>query len=237
MNTGFSIKEAKQHGAFVVIPLVYSAFIIPITQSILGLTGISSGATAGTVQILSMIIALVTAAIFQNMIMRDNNKKLWGYFACSTSAGHKGYMLTKFSFVLACAFFNLIGSVAACTVYAGLTSRTGENSFSFTCKVGVMLFAFQLIARAIDIPVIIRFGEKKGSIIKMIAVMVLILSYVVLVIIDPEASSLYSKLTGLIRSAGEAWFVPVLLGVGAAAYVLSYFVTCKLYIKGIENAE
>ena len=238
MRKGFSIKEVKQHGVLVFMPLAYSALIVPFSQYFLEMTGIFSEQTASTVQIFSMLIALVVAAIFQNIIMRDGNKKLWGYFVCSTPAGHKGYLLTKYSFVLACALFNLIGSVTACTVYAALTGKAGANSFAFTCKLGFVLFAVQLILRAIDIPLTVRFGEKKGSMIKLISLMVLIILYVVLIIIKPETSTLLAKLTkSLISSAGKAWFVPLLVTTGAAVYGLSYFLTCKLFIKGIENAD
>lgn len=238
MRKGFSIKEVKQHGVLVFMPLAYSALIVPFSQYFLEMTGIFSEQTASTVQIFSMLIALVVAAIFQNIIMRDGNKKLWGYFVCSTPAGHKGYMLTKFSFVLACGVFNLIGSVAACTYYAGLTGRAGANSFGVICKLGFALFALQLILRAIDIPLTVRFGEKKGSMIKLISLMVLIILYVVLIIIKPETSTLLAKLIkSLISSAGKAWFVPAFVGVGAAAYAVSYHITCKLYIKGIESID
>ena len=236
--TGFIRKELKHHGGITVLSLICTAIVLPFSAFFLETSGIFSVLSAGTVEIFGMLVSLVIAALFQSMIMRDGNKKLWGYFVCSTSAGHKGYLLTKYCIVLACAVFNLVGSVTACTVYAALTGKAGANSFAFTCKLGFVLFAVQLVLRGIDIPFTVRFGEKKGSMIKLISLMVLILSCVLLVIIYPPTDSLFTKLTNSLKSsAGEGWFVPLLVTTGAAVYGLSYFLTCKLFIKGIENAD
>ncbi|MBQ1904142.1 MAG: ABC-2 transporter permease [Ruminococcus sp.] len=235
MQKGLCIKEIKQYGVLVFMPLIYSALIVPFTWYFLEVYIFGNAAAAA---IGAVILSFVAAAILQTIIIRDVRNKMWGYFVCSTSAGHKGYLLTKYCFVLACALFNLVGTAAACTIYAGLTNTSDVISLRFTCKLTLILFSVQLFMRAADIPLTVRFGEKKGSIVRLIAVIAMIICCTVLVIIIPEAGSVFTKLKNIISSSsGEVWFLPTLAGISTAAYVLSYFISCRVYIKSLENVE
>lgn len=235
MQKGLCIKEIKQYGVLVFMPLIYSALIVPFAWYFLEVHIFGNAAAAA---IGAVILSFVAAAILQTIIIRDVRNKMWGYFVCSTSAGHKGYLLTKYCFVLACAVFNLVSAAAACTIYAGLTSTSDVISLRFTCKLTLILFSVQLFLRAADIPLTVRFGEKKGSIVKLIAVIALILCYALLILIKPETSIALTKLKNSISSnSGEVWFLPALAGISTAAYVLSYFISCRVYIKSLENVE
>lgn len=235
MQRGLCIKEIKQYGVLVFMPLIYSALIVPFAWYFLEVHIFGNAAAAA---VAAVILSFAAAGILQIIIIRDVRNKMWGYFVCSTSSGHKGYLLTKYCFVLACALFNLVGTAAACTVCAGLTNTSDVISFRFTCKLALILFSVQLILRAIDIPLTVRFGEKKGSIVKLIAVIAVIICCTVLVIIIPEAGSVFTSLkNALTASSTKAWFLPTLAGISTAAYVLSYFISCRVYIKSLENVE
>lgn len=92
----------------------------------------------------------------------------------------------------------------------------------------------QIILCALDIPFTIRFGDKKGSSVKAIISVLLVIMFIIIFLIDPVA------LTDILNNFlfnGEmppfmGWILPV---ISIASFVVSAMISSKLYMKGVEQ--
>ena len=120
---------------------------------------------------------------------------------------------------------------------------TGETTLHMNSLLFLMLFV-QMFLRSVDVPFLVRFGSKYGK-------YVLILSYI-LILFAVLLTSMYvpafeNMIEGIwdwcIRLMNgeleeEALFIVSLLPpVSIAAYVISYRISCRLWLKGVANYE
>ena len=120
---------------------------------------------------------------------------------------------------------------------------TGETTLHMNSLLLLMLFV-QMFLRSVDVPFLVRFGSKYGK-------YVLILSYI-LILFAVLLTSMYvpafeNMIEGIrdwcIRLMNgeleeEAQFIVSAFPVAAiAAYLISYRVSCRLWLKGVANYE
>lgn len=191
-----------------------------------------------------LIMSVILASGLISNIFMNESKKLVGYFIIASPNGIKSHILHKYfmSIILTSAFTAstfVAGEIYKAVYYSVTNTEAKSLSFAF-----IMMFLVILITAAFDVPFIVRFGVKKGSILKITAMIALAIILVLLFSYVPEkiTDSIMDKLVGFFKKImtkdikelkSDAMIItPV---VCAVLYVLSYKVSCALFKKGISS--
>lgn len=197
-----------------------------------------------------MIIKLVfTAAIFfiagisQSIFFESDEKKKWAYFVASTPESVAGTLYTKYVAVFMVTWLGFI----YCFVVDYAFCAFSEDSS--VVSIAMILIYGQIFLRAIEIPFWVRFGTKRGSMVKAAFVLVIIFAAIIYALfgdlsIFSSEESLMDKIIGFVTKFIEGdvpdWVVLVqgfFPFAAAALYYLSYKISCKLYLKGVEEFD
>ncbi|MCH5192600.1 MAG: ABC-2 transporter permease [Oscillospiraceae bacterium] len=191
--------------------------------------------------------AAFTAAVFfltgaiQQIFFQSDEQKKWAYFVSATPKSVSGMLWTKYTVVFMtsgiCFIYCFIADCALC-IFA-------EDSM--VAQIAVQLIYIQLFLRAIEIPFWVRFGTKRGNMVKAFFVLVIIFA-VILYLLFGDLSifraglmdRLYRMLTDFMEGNVPDW-VFLVQGIfpfaAAALYYLSYKISCRLYLKGVEEFD
>ena len=245
--TGFFYKELRQNRQGILVVLLLPVFILVLIAVMIALTRWSnpeemSGSlvavfTSKGVRGAAAAVGAFIASSMLTGVFQGDDKKLWACFVTSTPAGVKGAMYYKYVLL----FFMNVLYLAVWYVmdYALMTLRF----FSLGEEIGgllnlhVTLFFLLLFLSALDIPFIVRFGAKKGSIIKISMVIGISLLLVLVYALLPE--EVQEKLINFVMNIyngnmgnGLTLFLSVCPWIALSAYGISYKVSCKLFLKG-----
>jgi hypothetical protein len=118
---------------------------------------------------------------------------------------------------------------------------SGTESARIT-NVFILMFFMLIFFNSIDIPLMIRFGQRKGSIIKTTAT--LIIATVGVVIFDnmPDKYQeiFFNAINGVLKGQASdemLLITPICILLCLAAYPISYNISCKLFMKGVNNYD
>ncbi|MBR1750483.1 MAG: ABC-2 transporter permease [Ruminococcus sp.] len=190
------------------------------------------------------LIAFFISSSVVTGILQGDDKKIWAYFVTSSPQGVKGYLFNKFSVYLAATISFLLSIFATDGILYVIRYLAFDNKNEMNLRLYVTVFFAYLLITAIDIPLIIRFGTKKGSIIKttamlLIATIAIVIFSVVIsegaryrLIQDLQKLLYGGELKGLLNK------IKMILPFAAcASYAASYFLSCKLYLKGVAAGD
>lgn len=236
--TGFIYKEYKQNKlllvSVVLIPFV--VYMIPFFL-LFGMAEKGSNENNQVLFTLTIIIGYIALAVIQSLTFRGDDTKKWGYFIASNPEGIKGYLYTKYMMVLGMglffSFFMAVAEMVSEVIYESLYHRSLLPMNSLY----MILFLVQLIFAAIDIPFIVRFGVKMGSIIKTVIITSLVLIFTAAFVISPAAVVNTFNSIGKIFSGeiSRLVFTSMFPYLSFVLFYLSYKVSCVIYMKGVEN--
>ncbi|MGN1135918.1 MAG: ABC-2 transporter permease [Oscillospiraceae bacterium] len=194
------------------------------------------------------LLIFIFVLIIQPQIFSTDESKRWGAFISSSPAQESGQIYSKYMFSFVMLIVSYIWSYfaegifdAALSVYYGF-----ENDSVLSLNVSFAMVFAVLLLSAVEFPFYVRFGSKIGSSVKMgIFFGIIMLAAVYLLFGDLSVfgslDSLWEFLSGVIN--GEAFgdvaiFVLSLCALGAfGLYILSFKISCRLYMKGVENFE
>ncbi len=182
----------------------------------------------------TIVLGFVAAAVFQGMIW-GGDKKLWAGFVASTPKGIKDYIRIKYGLTLIMVLLCLLSMQAGEWIMSLVCKSNDAEWFGFFSAI-IVLSCVQLICRAAEIPFIIRFGVKNGSLIKTILLVVIAFICVIYYVINKAAVIKYLlKVKGSDISKVIDTPSPFLFTAAAVLFYLSYRLSCKLYMKGAED--
>lgn len=236
--TGLVYKEYKQNK-----PLLISTALIPFAVYLVPfflMSGAAETARRENHQILFTLAAFggyIALALIQSLIFRGDDTKKWGYFIASNPEGIKGYLYTKYMMVLGMGlFFSFFMAVAGMVSGAIYESVYHETVLSINSPY-MILFLVQLLFAAIDIPFIVRFGVKMGSIIKTIVIISFVFIFIAAFVISPAAVVNTFDFIGKIFSGENSGliFTSIFPYLSFVLFYLSYKISCRIYMKGVEN--
>ena len=128
------------------------------------------------------------------------------------------------------------------TVLASLSWAVLENELMSFTIISIIVFFMLILMNSFSIPMMLRFGEKKGSIINVIIILclaivaVLILSFVPMEIQDKIFAWLASFLTNDFTDL-TVLMMGLFPGISVGAYILSYKASCKIFMKGVNEYD
>lgn len=182
-----------------------------------------------------------TISGLQNNLFSGDERKGYSAFITATPITAKGQVLSKYYETLFLSFLGIIWGTV-CDLISSLVSGTMGSAIN----IYLTLFFIQILLRAIDMPFLIRFGQKHGKIVKLLMVAVITLIGIVYRLFgklpDMNSDSLFAVV--LLWLINEKNLSAFMLGVVSLApyvavilFYLSYRISVKIYQKGVENYD
>lgn len=249
---GFLYKELRQNMKSICAVIILPFFILIFLTgclAIVSLNGEYGGngwivktLTSNVFRLVSIALGFLSVDSLLLSVFHGDDKKLWAYFTASAPSGVKKFLYTKYVLSFAMCGLYFVSSYVAETLVATVRwFALGEEIISYA-GIFVIVFFVLIFQNSFSIPMMLRFGEKKGSIINLIIILclaiatVLVLSFIPEEIQDKVFAWLASFMTG---EHGD--LTMLLLGMFPAfsvgAYILSYKVACKIFMKGVDEYD
>jgi uncharacterized membrane protein YidH (DUF202 family) len=122
--------------------------------------------------------------------------------------------------------------------YCAVNADMGMTDAGSISDIAFLLGFVQILLRATDIPFTYRFGSKKGNFINLICMITLAIMLCVLLILNVDN---IDKITDIGRKIFNEHTSSLILSLGLvvclALYYLSYRITCRLFLKGVEQYD
>lgn len=249
--TGLIYKEFRQNRLYILLTALIGAVVVFIPLPMIILIEEASVGEALEIlaqdeilQLFPLILGFIAAGAFQGSVLRGDERKLWALFIGSSPDGIKGYIRIKYEMIFAMIliltsslqFFYLLMDAVVFDV-------TGKVLSDISGIYLILAFA-QIFLRAIEIPFIMRFGFKSGSVIKTILLIILTIILSLLIILDPNGimEKAVDTAVRLFDNFGDGTDIIMLLVqsfplFAVAAYYISYKISCRVYMKGAERYD
>lgn len=185
-----------------------------------------------------LVLAFLLASFLLGLIFRGDDRKIWALFTASTPSGVRGYLCVKYGLSLLLCLIAL-GTGEFTDLMLGVMEPAWISHASLLLNLACCL----LFMQAVDLPFTVRFGVRNGSIIKTIAILVFALILAIAILTNPEniAGQLYELLfneenADYVSNAAHR-IVELFPVIALAAFCISYFISCRLYMKGAEQYD
>lgn len=185
-------------------------------------------------------------AVSATMFKTDESKK-WAYFISSTPVLPKGQVLIKYMSALTIAVIMLISFFLTNAVMSLCAENCGIEILFDVKKLFIPLFIAEILLKVVDIPFLVRFSSNNGGKVKAAAILVLILVFGIYALFGPLPADMEEFTNAIIKFAlnfGKGVYDHLFnriklisAGVVAVLFLLSYFISTKLYLKGIETYD
>ena len=250
---GLLYKELKQNRPIlifaIIIPILLTAF--PFCFSAIGAISGSVGvdkvfetATNFYIRALMFIIEFFIVSGLISEVFKGDDKKLWAYFIVSSPGGVKGFLYRKYVITLMIGFIYMASGFFAdnllATVYYFVTGNALTASMQPLYISGIFMI---MGVSALDIPFTLRYGSKKGSIIKM-TVMLLLCAAVTAVFAllpDNSRSALIEAFIAIMNGENTNEILMLILSIIpyilSAAFLFSYKVSSRVFMKGVNEYD
>lgn len=181
------------------------------------------------------------------LIISSDEVKKWAYFSVTTPTGIKGQLYVKYVVI-----FMMCGLTFICTCITDMLLCsvteiiTGEEITSIASIMSILFYG-QLFMKAIDLPFAVRFGTHKGSNVKMAMLLGIFLILIIYLLFGPLPAdfesftdSIYKAVENFINGDVPDWIFLVqgiFMIIAVSGYILSYLISCRLYLKGVESYD
>lgn len=185
------------------------------------------------------IIDFFVLNVFNVNFLQADEQKTPAYFFVSTPESVKGVIWAKYVFILLVAVFMMIW----CFLLEDIVTTVTGIALNAKILYG-MLFYMHLFFSAFDLPFMLRFGAKAGSVIKGVLFAAIVLGGIIYALFGDlsmfgSMDTFYEAMGGFIsgeKIPDSFWLLIGLLPfVSIGAYFGSYKLSCKLYLKGVET--
>ena len=233
--TGLVYKEWKQNRWFILSMILCG--LVPLFVLLLLHSEISDiGETP--LRIGGLIAGFLAAGALQMLVLRGDDRKLWGYWITASADGYKGFLRVKYEMIFAMIVLFLFTLQCVDRGYCAAAADMGMTEVGEISGIAVLLSFVQILLRAVDIPFVYRFGSKKGSLIKLICLIVLAIILLAMLILNTERLDTVTQMGKKVFSVqNSSLILSVGLVICLALYYLSYHITCRLYLKGVEQYD
>lgn len=189
---------------------------------------------------LCVLFFLITGSLQQGIFSADENQK-WSSYIVSTPVSIKGQVLSKY-------YFSLLISIATlifCAFFYGINAVI-QGMDSGVMSIAVMMFILQTFMRAVEFPFLIRFGSKTGNNYRLVVFFcAFFIIFVYLLFGDLSVFGTFDGFMNWITKliSGQTFSDAVLVVIAVIPfatgilYYFSYRLSCRLYMKGVQNYD
>lgn len=168
-----------------------------------------------------------------------DEKRRWSGFVMSTPVGYKQQVLSKYFFTLASGWLVLV-AVMIGELIGSLIPGT-EKGMS---QAAITVFYLCILYQAIDYPFAFRYGSKHGVKVRLILLLLGFYAFMIYILFGkvPDTDALFDFITKLMAGEVQLPLYVQYMGVflpyvTMALFYLSYKLSCRWYLKGVENYE
>ena len=183
-------------------------------------------------------------------IFNQDETKKWGYFTASHPKGIRSAIYAKYLIVFLLSAVVLVSvnltEMVILLLEHLILGTAREDLASYSNVYAIVLF-IQLFLRMFDIPFIIRFGRKRGEKIKVTMFSGGFIAFLVYLLFGPlpgKAADFFVKIyewyTNFISGKAQEVSYIILacfLWLTIIGYNISYRISCKLFMKGVEQYD
>ena len=233
--TGLVYKEWKQNRWYI-LSMILCGFAPLLVLLLMREEIPAAGDTA--LRIGGLIAGFLAAGALQMLVLRGDDRKLWGYWITASADGYRGFLRVKYEMIFAMIVLFLFTLQCVDRGYCAAAADMGMTEVGEISGIAVLLCFVQILLRAIDIPFVYRFGSKKGSLIKLICLIVLAIILLAMLILNTERFDTIIEMGKKVFSVqNSSLILSVGLMICLSLYYLSYRITCRLYLKGVEQYD
>lgn len=241
--TGLLYRELKLNRAKM-IGFAFGMLIYPVLFTVLFAT--NSGETDSILGRLSIVmfgmaafIAFLVGGVFQDTMFKDDDRKKWAYYITSTPTGIKGYMGAKYIIAL---FWSML--TVTLLVLCNSIAIDTNHDVADASSVYIGFFCLQLFLRAVEFPLMARFGGKTGKTVKLVVLVALAMAGLIYFLFGDTSAfadmdSFWEKVISAVEDPTSVkklcLVISILMAVVLPLYYLSYRLSVKWYLKGAEN--
>ncbi|MGN0631536.1 MAG: ABC-2 transporter permease [Ruminococcus sp.] len=249
---GFLYKELRQNMksicTVIILPFLILIFltgciaIVSLNKEYGGDGWIVKTLTSDIIRFVSIALGFFSVSGLLLSVFHGDDKKLWAYFTASAPMGVKKFLYTKYVLSFAMCGLYFVSSYVADTLVATVRWFALEEEVISFGGIFVIIFFVLIFQNSFSIPMMLRFGEKKGSIINLIIILCLALAAVLVLSFIPAEiqDKVFAWLAGFM-TGDHGDLTTLLLGIFPAfsvgAYILSYRVSCKIFMKGVNEYD
>lgn len=183
---------------------------------------------------------LINGAFSLNLAQSDERRK-WGYYLCAAPRGKERQVVSKYMLILL-----MLALTFAVTYGCNYFMRKIDHSIPSLRGLFLLLVCISLIMRAIEMPFLFAFGSKVGSQVKGGIMLAVILGAVIYLMFgdlswigtqDEVMEKLFEFIARFnLRRVTKSW-AGVLVWAAVPMYVISCFISMKVYMYGVERME
>lgn len=249
---GLLYKELKQNKVLLIFAAITPVLltIFPFFSSALDailnnitVDGIFETATDVVIRVLMYMAGIFIVSALMSEVFRGDDKKLWAYFIVSTPQGAKGFLYNKYVITLMMNLIYMISGIFSDELLMTINYFATGKELTFSMSPLYMSGVFLLMAvSAIDIPFIVRYGSKKGSMVKMIVMLLLCTVGVAVFGLLPDDVRTKIIETVILIFNGDANDMLMLIlslfpYVALAAFWYSCKIACRVFMKGVNEYD
>ena len=187
-----------------------------------------------------MLFAAVSS--FQGFLFEHDERRVWCYYITASPLGYKGQVLSKYFMTLATSFAVVVWGFVCDNICMLISGYYGSAANIYTT-----FFYIQIILQVIEYPFLIRFGHKHGNTYKVAFLIVAFYAVMIYLLFGklPENFSMDTVFDFVFKLAASETALPTIaMGaiallpyVAAILFYLSYKLSCKWYLKGVDAYE
>ncbi len=251
--TGLLYKELKQNKIILIFtaltPILLTVFpfcfsAIDVMTNNAGVNELFETAANTIIRVLMCVCGIFVVSGLMSEVFRGDDKKLWAYFVVSTPQGVKGFLYRKYVITLMMNLIYMASGIFADNLLATANYFATGNELTVSMSSLYLSGVFMLMSvNILDIPFTVRYGSKKGSIVKMIMMLLLCTAAVAIYALLPDdicekiTQTIVSIFTG--ESANDILMLIISISpyIIFAAFLLSYKIACKVFMKGVNEYD
>ena len=243
---GFLYKDIRSNFKWLMLGLLVILFIVCF-MSIAMVAGDDNLRKNGLSSFMSMILFMIETVNFiivgafsLNYIQADERKK-WGYFVTSVPHGTRDQIISKYIFVAGVTFI----AFGICVLNNFVIGLFVDGMPNLT-KTLLSVVCVSLIMRSLELPCIFAFGTKVGTQVKGGLLSLLIIGAAVYFMFGDLSwmgteDEVWGKIFGWIQGFDISKLMDTAAGKILLAafpmYVVSCFISTKVYLKGVDRME
>lgn len=187
-------------------------------------------------------IALFTCiSTFQGSLFEHDERKVWSNYITASPVGYKEQVLSKYYMTLITSF-----AVVVWGYICDLFSSISAGQIGSASGIYITFFYIQIILQAIEYPFLFRFGQKHGNTYKVAMLIIAFYGIMIYLLFGKLPENLSDNVFGFLfgLAANETALPTIAMGIlailpyiAAILFYLSYKLSCKWYLKGVENYE
>ncbi len=235
--TGLVYKEWKQNRFFIL--MMIACGLLPFVMILYNREIVTNPEEMSNFRIICTVIAFLAAGCIQTMVLQGDDRKIWGYWITAAPDGYCGFIRVKYEMVFAMIVLFVTSLRMFDELFCAAAADKGWELTSSMSTFAIPLAFLQVLLRATDIPFTLRYGNKKGGIIKLIYCILFVIIISVLVLTNAGNIDVILFETGekLFTEDNLTLALGILCVIALAAYYISYRISCRVYLKGVEQYD